>query len=137
MTPVEELRSKETLQVHTLQGMLDCPEVDWRGVNFDPVNLPSYTDCRGPFLNWLKRCLSEAFAVEIQSLRLKWHVKKRSCLIELSPIIGNDGLLREGGRIGAATLPFDNLHPIILPAKHPLTDKIAFHDSTNAFSTSG
>ncbi len=51
MTPAEELRSKETLQVHHLQGKRGCQEIDWDGFNFDPANLPSYPDCRGPFLN--------------------------------------------------------------------------------------
>lgn len=90
----------------------------------DPAGLPSFTDYRGPLLNWFKRCQSGAFAIEIQSLRLKCPVKKRSSLVKLAPIIGDDVLLKVGGRVGAATVPFDNLHPVILPIKHPLTDKI-------------
>ena len=39
------------------------------------------------------------------------------------------GLLRVGGRITHADLPYDNKHPVILSSKHPLTDGIikGFH----------
>ena len=58
---------------------------------------------------WRKQCQLEAFSMELHSLRSKGRVKRKSCLAELTPILGDDGLLRVGGRIGAASLPFDNL----------------------------
>ena len=109
MTPAEELRVKENLQIHHFQGEPDRLEVDWDSVHIDSSNLPSYTEFRGQMHIWLKQCQLEAFSMELHALRSKGRVKRKSCLAELTPILGDDGLLRVGGRIGAASLPFDNL----------------------------
>ena len=47
----------------------------------------------------------------------------------LAPILAADGVLRLGGRAGRAKLPYDQLHPPLLPGNHPFTEKIirAFH----------
>ena len=45
-------------------------------------------------------------------------------MITLNPIIDEDGLLRVGGRIGRSVLPYDAKHPLILDARHPLTNLI-------------
>jgi len=44
--------------------------------------------------------------------------------------MGNDGLLRLGGRIGRAALPYDNIHPPLLSGRHPFAVKIiqAMHE---------
>ena len=43
-------------------------------------------------------------------------------LQRLSPIIGNDGLIRVGGRLQDSSLNEDAKHPILLPKKHFVTD---------------
>jgi hypothetical protein len=47
------------------------------------------------------------------------------------------GVLRLGGRLGRAKLPYDVLHPPILSGKHPLARLIirAFHESMHHFGT--
>ena len=89
--------------------------VDWQEVSFNLTNLCSFTRFVEPFESFIKRCQFEAFGEEIPSVSVKRHTK-RSCLAELSPTLGADGILRVGGRIDAVNLPYDNWHPIILPA---------------------
>ena len=53
----------------------------------------------------------------------------------LTPFLGEDRLL--GGRLGRAKLPYDVLHPLIIPGNHPLARPIihAFHDSMHHAET--
>ena len=110
---------------------------DWAKVSFDHNDLPSYTELKGELLNLLKRCQSEAFSKEIKDLQKRKEVKRSSALLELSPCVGEDGLLRLGGPAGRAPLPNENLHPIILLARHALTFQLiwAFHRKHNHCGT--
>lgn len=63
------------------------------------------------------------FANEIQALKRGDAVPKSSSLRSLTPILAK-GLLRVGGRIEEASLPFDTRHPIILPKNHDLTSAV-------------
>jgi len=56
-----------------------------------------------------------AFENEIQALRNEESLPKDSKIIRLCPIIGQDGLLRLGGRLSNSALCYDQKHPIILP----------------------
>lgn len=49
--------------------------------------------------------------------------KAGASVSKLNPRIEN-GLLRAGGRIGRAPLPYELKHPVILPYKHHVTDLI-------------
>ena len=71
----------------------------------------------------------EAFTKELRCLQKNQSLPSNSNLLGLAPILGSDGLLRLGGRAGRAKLPYEQLHPPLLPGKHPLTTKIirAFH----------
>ncbi|XP_055610353.1 uncharacterized protein LOC129757229 [Uranotaenia lowii] len=52
-------------------------------------------------------------------------IGKRSSIYKLLPMMDDEGLLREQGRIGAATnVPYERLHPIILPRNHYVTELI-------------
>ena len=57
--------------------------------------------------------------------------------MQLSPFLGEDRLLRLGGRLGRSKLPYDGLHPPIIPGNHPLARPIirAFHDSMHHAGT--
>ncbi|XP_051169750.1 uncharacterized protein LOC127287070 [Leptopilina boulardi] len=73
-----------------------------------------------------KICLlvqEEEFADEIHELNGGNNLPRRSRLLRLSPII-DEKLIRVGGRIKKALLPFDQQHPILLPSKHPITTLI-------------
>ncbi|XP_070140474.1 uncharacterized protein [Drosophila kikkawai] len=45
---------------------------------------------------------------------------KKSSIVSLCPIIGNDGLIRVGGRLEESSLPYNAKHQILLPYNDPL-----------------
>ncbi|XP_062713284.1 uncharacterized protein LOC134290229 [Aedes albopictus] len=55
-------------------------------------------------------------------------VEKSSSLYNLSPFLDAEGVLRMEGRAAqGSSLPFELRFPIILPKKHPVTDKLLEH----------
>jgi hypothetical protein len=61
------------------------------------------------------------FREELQSIRSHGRVLKKSLLHTLCPTLDSKGILRVGGRIEKANLPFETKHPIILPDKSNFT----------------
>ena len=59
-------------------------------------------------------------------------VKKQSDIYRLDPFIGEDGLLRVGGRTRRSDQPLQVVHPVILPKDHHVTEIIIghFHERT-------
>lgn len=57
-----------------------------------------------------------------------------SKLLTLTPFLDSDGIIRVGGRLKNAHIPFDQKYPIVLPSKHMqarnlfghLTEEMAF-----------
>ena len=101
----------------------------WEEIKFDHQDFPSYTELTGELLNIVKKCQEEQFGRELNELRNGRELKSSSSLLGVTPFLDEIGLLRVGGRIAYADLPYDNKHPVILPSKHPLSDEIirAFH----------
>lgn len=61
-------------------------------------------------------------------------------LFKLNPFIGADGLMRVGGRLRFANIPYNAKHPIILPKNHHVTNllilnKHIFHLHTGVQQT--
>lgn len=48
-------------------------------------------------------------------------------LRRLAPFLDDQGCLRVGGRLTQSQLSFDAKHPLLLPSRHPLTDRIVAH----------
>ena len=71
---------------------------------------------------WVAIVQQQAFAEEINIL--KEGKEERNKLLPLRPFLDQDGLLRVGGRLGLAELPYTKRHPLILPGKHQLTKLI-------------
>ncbi|XP_041769559.1 uncharacterized protein LOC121592218 [Anopheles merus] len=67
------------------------------------------------------------FSSEIQLLKKGEMVRKQSPLRRLNPFLDNDGILRVGGRLKLAQLPYQFKHPILLPKNHQLAHLIAVH----------
>lgn len=61
-----------------------------------------------------------AFADDIANLTADRGVSSSSPLRTLRPFVDTDGLLRVGGRLQGAAIPYEQRHPAILPAKSPL-----------------
>ena len=49
-------------------------------------------------------------------------IKKSSCLYRLDPFLDEDSIVRVGGRIRRANLPFATKHPVVLPCKSHVTN---------------
>ncbi|XP_055615339.1 uncharacterized protein LOC129761628 [Toxorhynchites rutilus septentrionalis] len=69
---------------------------------------------------------AEVFSKDIAAIRNYGQVKENSELKSLFPIV-IDSIMRVGGRLRNAAISEDRKHPIILPARHPLTECILLH----------
>ncbi|GFU49374.1 integrase catalytic domain-containing protein [Trichonephila clavipes] len=76
--------------------------------------------------------LSE-FKAEIDALKKGKGVSKTSKLKALDPFLDENSLLRVGGRLCNADLPFEAKHQIIIPSKHKFT-KLLFEHMHKKFS---
>ncbi|XP_058817021.1 uncharacterized protein LOC131680319 [Topomyia yanbarensis] len=83
-----------------------------------------------------KQAQSEYYADEIATLQRnrelpkeKWlPIEKSSALYHLEPFLDEFNVLRVSGRIEAAEyVPYDTRFPIILPRKHPITERVIEH----------
>ncbi|XP_062714127.1 uncharacterized protein LOC134290914 [Aedes albopictus] len=81
-------------------------------------------------LRWLiGQVQEECFSAEIRFLQqnpgpVKKNFSFKSPLKKLNPFLDSEGLLRVHGRLELLEAPFDTRYPIILPAKHHLTNLI-------------
>ena len=92
------------------------PEIETCG---EVILTPAELDKVGKL--WVKQAQMERFAKEIKELKGGEEVSKRSHLKLLTPIMDELGVLRVGGRLNRAELPYDVPHPMILPKKHHIT----------------
>ena len=70
---------------------------------------------------WLRWLQGTTFADDIAAIRKGESVRRASPLRQLAPFVDQDGLIRVGGRLQHAPLPYDARHPIVLPAHHVST----------------
>lgn len=70
---------------------------------------------------WVKQAQIERFPNEMKELNRGKEVSKHSHLKSLTPVVDELGMLRVGGRLTRAELPYDAIHPMILPKKHHVT----------------
>jgi hypothetical protein len=128
---------EEARPVRILQTTVSSTTLDWDGIKIKVEDLPSVVKMDGIYLDLVKRCQEEVYTEEIHHLRKGEWLPRNSCLLSLAPILGEDGVIRFGGRAGRAKLPYGELHPPILPAKHALTVSIvqAFHQSLKHVGT--
>ena len=61
------------------------------------------------------------FSEEIKCLKdSDMHIKKTSPIVSLNPMLGEDNILRVGGRLKHGPFAYDAKHPVILPQNHHL-----------------
>ena len=70
---------------------------------------------------WICVAQAESFPQEVAVLKLKQHVSSKSKLVSLSPFLDEHGIIRAGGRIERADIPFCSRHPVVLAPDHELT----------------
>ncbi|XP_061923831.1 uncharacterized protein LOC133663402 isoform X2 [Entelurus aequoreus] len=75
----------------------------------------------------MKNVQQETYADEIKCISAKQNLSKHSPLIKLKPIIGNDSILRVGGRIIRSGLETKEMNPIILPGTNYITTLLVRH----------
>ncbi|XP_025264963.1 uncharacterized protein LOC112638119 [Camponotus floridanus] len=68
------------------------------------------------------------FPEEYRALSKGEAIRTTSNLLSLSPFIDTNGLIRVGGRLKNAELPFDTRHPILLSRNHILTRLIILRE---------
>lgn len=80
----------------------------------------------------IKITQSKYFEEEITALKCRKNVKKTSALYNLCTFLDNDGILRVGGRLQNARIPFDMKHQIVLPKYGDFTTMVIkeYHQST-------
>lgn len=64
----------------------------------------------------------EAFSEELQCIFHSARIPKGSPLRDLNVFLDSHGVLRVGGRLRNAEMPYDTRHPIVLPPNHPYID---------------
>ncbi|XP_055905489.1 uncharacterized protein LOC129940981 [Eupeodes corollae] len=90
-----------------------------------PLSVDEISSARTRLIVYVQK---EFFAEDISRLTKGDTVSKRSKLARLSPIVDEKGILRVGGRLENADLPYSQRHPIILPSQGFLTSLIV-HDT--------
>lgn len=63
----------------------------------------------------------ESFSDEQKDIENGKNLNKKSKLFKLNVFVDGSGLLRVGGRLKNAYVPFDTKHQIIMPKKHMVT----------------
>lgn len=61
------------------------------------------------------------FPQEYSILTSKQPLPGNNSLLKLQPFLGEDGLIRVGGRLRNANIPYQQKHPILLPRGHQIT----------------
>ncbi|GBM52387.1 hypothetical protein AVEN_160108-1 [Araneus ventricosus] len=85
---------------------------------------PSKIERQNAEIYILREVQVRTFGNEIHSLEHCTNVSPNSKLKSLSPFLDSQGILRVGGRLRNSILPYNSKHPILLPAKHKVTDMI-------------
>ncbi|XP_070549159.1 uncharacterized protein [Ptychodera flava] len=81
----------------------------------------------------VKAIQNEAYTEEMEALSKGKTVSKRSQLFKYHPMLTDEGLIRVGGRLNKADLPYETKHPLVLP-KHA---KVSVMIVKDAHSTVG
>ncbi|XP_029163715.1 uncharacterized protein LOC114935138 [Nylanderia fulva] len=86
-----------------------------RKVNFKSTSSLSVNELNKAELFWLSYVQKKAFESEIKALKKGNAVSKKSSLRTLTPFVGEDAVLRFGGRLKNAALTYEEQHPILVP----------------------
>ncbi|XP_045033912.1 uncharacterized protein LOC116935697 [Daphnia magna] len=124
MVEVEEIRP---VRANVVQ--CESSALDWEKMKITVEDIPALVKQQDPFLELVRRCQEEVYSAELSCLQKGKWIPSTSSLLTLSPILGKDGLIRLGGRAGRAQLPYEEIHPPVLPAGHKFTVNVvrAFH----------
>ncbi|KAM8718744.1 hypothetical protein ACLKA7_001457 [Drosophila subpalustris] len=75
--------------------------------------------------NLILRTIQQAeFPADLKMLQRYNTVDRKSSISSLSPVLGSEGLMRVGGRLEQAPLPYNAKHQILLPYNDPIVKMI-------------
>ncbi|XP_028412569.1 uncharacterized protein LOC114535461 [Dendronephthya gigantea] len=104
---------------------------DHTGAGVDPLSVEELRSVKESVIDYVQ---CECFPDEVAHLKPtrsdrsnRRVVKKSSKLATLSPFMGEDNLIRVGGRLERAEIPFNAKHPIIIPSKHHIVGLFIRH----------
>ena len=117
-------KARRSLSARPLQTELGAPQPR---VELNELGTPSAAQAEEVLIRAIQRA---AYSDLLQPRALP---PKDHRLIPLAPFVGDDGILRVGGRLRLATFPENLKHPILLPPSDPAVKLLAqhIHDSTN------
>nr|XP_029734288.1 uncharacterized protein LOC115269607 [Aedes albopictus] len=107
--PAEQLRTQPSGNVTPVPGNLTVAEI---------ANAKTIL---------IRLAQEDGYAAEIKELKKKETVSKQSHIRNMSPFFDPEGVLRVGGHLNFALLPYQAKHPVLLPTKHPFTRLIVEH----------
>lgn len=89
----------------------------FRAVKGEPFNESFLTsaELQASQLTWIRAVQKQAFSDEMTTLKAGRALPARSPLRGLHPILDDSGLLRVGGRLQSASLPYNERHQLLLP----------------------
>ncbi|GAB0092550.1 uncharacterized protein DMENIID0001_075520 [Sergentomyia squamirostris] len=90
--------------------------------DFGPITVSELNETRNIIIRSIQH---QFFHHEIHQLQKGKPIDNESKILRLNPFLDEKEILRVGGRIQASHLPPERKHPILLPAKHYLTQLIA------------
>ena len=77
---------------------------------------------------WISLAQNDFFSREIQDLQASGTVNPTSSLLALRPILDPSELIRVGGRQQNSKMKLSQVHPVILPKKHPIVKLIVLSE---------
>lgn len=75
----------------------------------------------------IKIVQAQFFEADIKTILVKGRVERSSKILSLNPFLDTNGILRVGGRLKHASIPYESKHPALLPGKHAFTILIIVH----------
>nr|CAI5860002.1 unnamed protein product [Callosobruchus analis] len=81
----------------------------------------------------IKLAQREMFPDEMACITKGTPISQNSRLVQLDPILDSNGLIRVGGRLKKANIPYDTKHQIILSSTHALTKLIITMSTTGTY----
>lgn len=76
----------------------------------------------------VKLIQGQMFYAELKVLKFDKDLNKNSKIINLSPFLDENGIIRVGGRLSLADLSYDKRHPILLPKGNRFVDLMFMHE---------
>lgn len=81
----------------------------------------------------IKKCQLQSFSFEIGLLKQGKQLPQKNKLLQLTPFVDSNDIVRVGGRLGNSNYNFDKKHPIILDSKHHFTKLLMINEHIRLF----